>query len=155
MFNRPSVSNLEKTGKPVVYVTRQLHFNAAHKMYNPDWSAERNAEVFGPCANENWHGHNYVLEVTLSGVPDPDTGYVIDLSELKRIVEQAVVRKVDHKNLNLDVPFMQGKLPSSENFVVAIWEQLVPALAPRALHALKLFETPRNFVEYRGETLQP
>lgn len=122
-------------------------------MYNPEWSKAQNEEVFGPCANENWHGHNYVLEVTLSGAPDPDTGYVIDLSELKRIVQRVVIDCVDHKNLNLDVPFMRGKLPSSENFVVAIWGELVPALAPRVLHAVKLFETPRNFVEYRGEAL--
>ena len=134
----------------MVFVTRQVHFNAAHKMVNPAWSAEQNQAVFGPCANENWHGHNYVLEVTLAGEPDPDTGYVFDLAKLKTILDERVLRHLDHKNLNLDVPFLQGIIPSSENLAIAIWQQLLPALAPAQLYSVRLYETPRNFVEYRG-----
>ncbi len=136
----------------MIFVTRRVHFNAAHKMVNPKWSLEQNQAVFGPCANENWHGHNYELEVTLAGEADPDTGYVYDLGKLRDVIDQHVLRKVDHKNLNLDVDFMQGIVPSSENFVVAIWQQLLPHIqAPNArLYSVKLFETPRNFVEYKG-----
>ncbi|MDX2061503.1 MAG: 6-carboxytetrahydropterin synthase [Bacteroidia bacterium] len=134
----------------MVFVTRQVHFNAAHKMVNPAWSAEQNQAVFGPCANENWHGHNYVLEVTLAGEPDPDTGYVFDLAKLKTILDERVLRHLDHKNLNLDVPFLQGIIPSSENLAIAIWQQLLPAVAPAQLYSVRLYETPRNFVEYRG-----
>lgn len=134
----------------MVYLTRQVHFNAAHKMWNPAWSAEKNQAIFGPCANENWHGHNYVLEVTLAGEPDPETGYVYDLAKLKEIIEDRVLRHVDHRNLNLDVPFMQGIIPSSENFVRAIWHQLVGQVVPATLYSLRLYETPRNFFDYRG-----
>ena len=103
-----------------VYVTRKVHFNAAHKLYNPAWTKERNQEVFGACSNENWHGHNYVLEVTVLGSINPDTGYVIDLKNLKEILDEKVLNLVDHKNLNLDVPFMQGKLSSSQIFGIEI-----------------------------------
>lgn len=138
--------------KPRVYVTRRLHFNAAHRMFNPAWTDEKNAEVFGLCNNPNWHGHNYELEVTVVGTPDPETGYVFDLSKLKRIVETRVLDKTDHKNLNMDVDFMRGIIPSSENFAVAIWNELKGAVSPATLHLIRLYETPRNFVEYRGET---
>ncbi len=136
-----------------VYVTRKVHFNAAHKLYNPSWTKERNQEVFGACSNENWHGHNYVLEVTVLGTINPDTGYVIDLKILKEILDEKVLNLVDHKNLNLDVPFMQGKLTSSENFALAIWQQIEAEISNshRKLYSVKLFETERNFVEYRGE----
>lgn len=134
----------------VIYVTRKVHFNAAHKLYNPKWSKEKNQEVFGGCANENWHGHNYVLEVTISGTPDPETGYVVDLKILKEILEERVISKVDHKNLNLDVPFMEGILTSSENFAIAIWNQLEGHIPSGKLFSVKLFETERNYVEYRG-----
>lgn len=136
-----------------VYVTRKVHFNAAHKLWNPAWSEEKNQAVFGACSNANWHGHNYVLEVTVAGTPDPDTGYVMDLKDLRSILEEKVISLVDHRNLNLDVPFMAGKLTSSENFAVAIWEQIEEPIraANRKLFAVKLFETERNFVEYRGE----
>mgnify|MGYP006181635543 FL=1 len=136
---------------PLVYVTRKVHFNAAHRLHNPERSDAWNRKVFGKCNNPNWHGHNYVLEVTVAGEPDPETGYVIDLAVLKRIVEEKVVAKCDHANLNLDVDFMQGILPSTENFVVAIWEQLAPALPSGRLHAVRLYETDRNVAEYRGE----
>ena len=136
----------------MIFVTRRVHFNAAHKMQNPKWSPEQNQAVFGPCANENWHGHNYELEVTMAGEPHPDTGYVYDLGKLRDVIDQHILRKVDHKNLNLDVDFMRDIIPSSENFTVAIWHQLLPHLqAPNArLYSVKLYETPRNFVEYKG-----
>jgi 6-pyruvoyltetrahydropterin/6-carboxytetrahydropterin synthase len=137
----------------MIYVTRKVHFNAAHKLWNPVWSQEKNTEVFGACSNENWHGHNYVLEVTVAGNPDPDTGYVMDLKLLRDILEDKVLRKVDHKNLNLDVDFMKGVIASSENFAVRIWEQIEKDINNhhRKLYAVKLFETERNFVEYKGE----
>jgi 6-pyruvoyltetrahydropterin/6-carboxytetrahydropterin synthase len=136
-----------------IYITRKVHFNAAHKLWNPNWDETKNQEVFGPCSNVNWHGHNYVLEVTIVGTPNPDTGYVMDLKELKELLDIKILSKVDHKNLNLDVDFMQGKLTSSENFAFEIWHQIVREINSdtRKLYAVKLFETERNFVEYRGE----
>lgn len=134
-----------------VYITRKVHFNSAHKMSNPNWDKAKNEAVFGKCANENWHGHNYVLEVTVAGKPDPETGYLIDLGVLKGIIEERVLSKVDHKNLNLDVDFMSGVIPSSENFCVAIWNQLEPHIPSGKLFSVKLYETERNLVEYRGE----
>ena len=135
----------------MVYITRIEHFNAAHKLFNPAWSREKNEEVFGKCANENWHGHNFELFVTLKGEPDPDTGFVFDVKKLSIIVKEHVIDKLDHKNLNVDVEFMKGKICSSENLVIAIWNQLLPHLpAGVQLHCLKLSETPRIFVEYYG-----
>jgi len=140
----------------MIYVSRQEHFNAAHKLQNPNWSDERNREVFGPCANVNWHGHNYDLIVTVKGYPDPETGFVVDLKGLSVLIRKHIIDQVDHKNLNLDVPFMADKMASTENLVVAFWEILereLPQLSDTArLHSLKLYETPRNFVEYYGET---
>ena len=136
----------------MVYITRIEHFNAAHRLFNPNWTREKNEEVFGKCANENWHGHNFELYVTLKGEPNPDTGFVFDVKKLSIIVQQHVIDKLDHKNLNLDVDFMAGKLCSIENLVIGIWEQLVPYLPPDVfLHSLKLHETPRIFVEYYGQ----
>jgi 6-pyruvoyltetrahydropterin/6-carboxytetrahydropterin synthase len=136
----------------MVYLTRVEHFNAAHKLYNPAWSKEKNEAVFGKCANENWHGHNYELFVTIKGKPDSDTGFVFDAKQLSRIVNQHVIEHLDHKNLNVDVPFMQGKLCSTENLAIAIWQQLQPHLPANVqLHCIKLYETPRIFVEYYGE----
>ena len=139
----------------MIYVTRKEHFNAAHRLFNPAWSDEKNQEVFGLCANNNWHGHNFELIVTVKGKPDADTGFVIDLKVLGDIIKQKIVDKVDHKNLNLDVDFMAGKMASCEIFVMEIWKILAPAIsevAPNAnLHYIKLVETPKNFVEYYGE----
>ena len=136
----------------MVYITRIEHFNAANRLFNPNWTREKNEEVFGKCANENWHGHNFELYVTLKGEPNPDTGFVFDVKKLSIIVQQHVIDKLDHKNLNLDVDFMAGKLCSIENLVIGIWEQLVPYLPPDVfLHSLKLYETPRIFVEYYGQ----
>ncbi len=136
----------------MVFVTRKEHFNAAHKLYNPRWSKERNEEVFGPCANENWHGHNFDLYVTVKGQPDPETGLVMDFKALSTLVKNEVLEKLDHKNLNLDVDFMTGKMASAEVLVIEIWKILKPAIknltAFGKLHSIKLYETPRNFVEY-------
>ncbi len=136
---------------PLVYVTRKAHFNAAHRLHNPNKSDAWNRDMFGKCNNPNWHGHNYILEVTVAGEPDPDTGYVIDLGLLKKVMAERVVDKVDHANLNVDVDFMAGIMPSTENFVVAIWQQLEGALPSGKLHCIRLYETERNMAEYRGE----
>lgn len=139
----------------VIYVSRKEHFNAAHKLYNPAWSKEKNLEVFGPCANENWHGHNFDLIVTVKGKPDPETGFVIDLKKLSLLIRSDVVDKLDHKNLNMDVDFMKDKLASCETLVVEIWKILAPKIPDisryGALHRLRLYETPRNYVDYFGE----
>lgn len=136
----------------MVYLTRQEHFNAAHKLYNPQWSAEQNEAVFGVCANANWHGHNYDLFVTIKGEPDPDTGFLFDVKKLSQIIKAEIIDALDHKNLNLDVPFMAGKMCSTENLAMAIWEQLARHLPPQvALHCIKLYETPRIYVEYFGQ----
>ena len=136
----------------MVYLTRQEHFNAAHKLYNPHWSNEQNNAVFGVCANENWHGHNYDLYVTVKGNPDPETGFVYDVKMLSQLIKSQVIDKLDHKNLNLDVDFMTGKLCSTENLAIAIWEQLAPHLPGSVeLHCIKLYETPRIYVEYFGK----
>ncbi len=135
----------------MVYLTRIEHFNAAHKLFNPKWSIEQNEAIFGKCANENWHGHNYELYVTIKGEPNPDTGFLYDVKKLSEIVKEHILEKLDHKNLNLDVDFMQGKMCSTENLAIAIWDQLVPHLPQSVhLHCIKLYETPRIFVEYFG-----
>ena len=138
----------------MVYLSRLEHFNAAHKLYNPNWTEEKNKEVFGPCSNANWHGHNYELIVTVKGQPDPETGFVIDLKKLSILIREEIIEKVDHKNLNLDVSFMADKLASTENLVIEFWRILKPlisAISSAQLHCLKLYETPRNFVEYYGD----
>lgn len=137
----------------MIYVSRQEHFNAAHKLYNPNWTKEKNQEVFGPCANENWHGHNFDLIVTVKGDPDPDTGFVIDLKKLSKLIRSEVIDKLDHKNLNVDVDFMLNKMASTENLAIEIWKILDPQIreiSKAKLHSIKLYETPRNFVEYFG-----
>lgn len=139
----------------MIYVSRKEHFNAAHKLYNPAWSKEKNQQVFGPCANENWHGHNFELIVTVKGSPDPETGFVVDLKKLSNLIKTDVVEQLDHKNLNLDVPFMANKLASCETLVVEIWKILAPKIKAISrygeLHQLRLYETPRNYVDYYGE----
>jgi 6-pyruvoyltetrahydropterin/6-carboxytetrahydropterin synthase len=136
----------------IFYLTRKEHFNAAHKLFNPSWSKEKNEEVFGKCANENWHGHNFELFVTVKGTPNPETGFIVDAKLLSGIIKRHVVDVLDHRNLNLDVPFMQGKMCSIENLAYEIWQQLVPHIPSGVLlHSIKLVETPRIFVEYFGE----
>ncbi|MFN4975763.1 MAG: 6-pyruvoyl trahydropterin synthase family protein [Bacteroidota bacterium] len=135
----------------MVYVTRLEHFNAAHKLFNPNWSREKNEAVFGACANENWHGHNYQLYVTVKGEPDAETGFVYDVKKLSSIIKEHITQQLDHKNLNLDVPFLQGKLCSTENLAIGIWNQLMLHLPKEVqLHCIKLYETPRIYVEYFG-----
>jgi 6-pyruvoyltetrahydropterin/6-carboxytetrahydropterin synthase len=135
----------------MVYLTRVEHFNAAHKLFNPAWSKEKNDEVFGRCANEHWHGHNFELFVTVKGNPDPDTGFIVDAKLLSKIIKDSVIGKLDHRNLNLDVDFMQGKMCSIENLVIGIWNELKPLLPDTAaLHCIRLVETPRIYIEYFG-----
>ena len=136
----------------IVRATRRVHFSAAHRLYRPDWTDARNAEVFGSCANPNWHGHNYELDVTVEGPVDPETGYAMDLKVLRDALEARVVKDVDHRNLNLEVDWLQGVNPTTENVVVAIWNRMAGAL-PRGIRLarLVLHETPRNAVEYTGE----
>ena len=135
-----------------VRVTRRVHFSSAHRLHREEWSEAKNAEVFGDCSNPNWHGHNYEMDVTVSGPVAADTGFVMDLKDLRDVVESLVVRDVDHRNLNLDVPWMDGIIPSTENFVVAIWNRLKDRMPNGVkLERLVLWETPRNSVEYAGE----
>ncbi|MBL8980850.1 MAG: 6-carboxytetrahydropterin synthase [Gemmatimonadetes bacterium] len=137
---------------PVVTVTRRLRFNAAHRIHNPALSDAENTAMFGKCNNPNWHGHNYTLDVSVTGPVDPVSGYVMDLGHLRDLVEREILDKVDHRNLNLDVPFMQGINPTSENLVVAIWNVLSPQVTPARLTRLRLWETEHNFVDYHGES---
>jgi 6-pyruvoyltetrahydropterin/6-carboxytetrahydropterin synthase len=135
-----------------VYVTRRARFNAAHKLWNDDWSQERNLEVFGKCANPNWHGHNYELHVTIKGAPAEDTGYCMDLKDLRDIIKVEVEDPLDHRNLNLDVPWMKGVKTSTENLIIAIWERLEQPIQATgcALHHLRLYETENNYADYYG-----
>jgi 6-pyruvoyltetrahydropterin/6-carboxytetrahydropterin synthase len=140
----------------MVYLTRIEHFNSAHKLYNPRWTKEKNEEVFGRCANENWHGHNFELYVTIKGHPDPDTGFIFDAKQLGKLVQERIIEKLDHRNLNEDVDFMKGKMCSIENLVIGIWNELQPCLPQSApLYCLKLVETAKIFVEYYGEQETP
>ena len=134
----------------MVYLTKTVSFSAAHRLYNPAWSLETNLEVFGKCANPGGHGHNYRLEVTLRGRPDPETGMVINLREVKRVVMEHFWEKCDHRDFNHDVEFMRGRIPTSENVVMAAWEVLEPEFPPGSLYRLRLFETEDNAVEYFG-----
>jgi 6-pyruvoyltetrahydropterin/6-carboxytetrahydropterin synthase len=136
----------------MVYLTRVEHFNAAHKLKRDDWSDAENKRVFGKCANENWHGHNYELHVTVKGEPSSDTGFVFNAHTLSNLVKEVIVERVDHLNLNLDVDFMQGKLTTAENFAIGIWNELQPAVtkAGAVLHGIRLYETPRIYVDYFG-----
>lgn len=136
----------------MIFVTRKERFNAAHKLSVESWSNEKNLEVFGKCSNPNWHGHNYELFVTIKGNADPVTGFVMDLKVLSSIIKEKVIDKVDHKNINLDVDFMKGKMPSTEMMAAAFWEQLEPEIIRHGckLHSVKLYETENNFVEYFG-----
>lgn len=135
----------------MVYLTRLEHFNAAHKLYNPVWSKEKNEAVFGVCANENWHGHNFELYTTIKGDLDPETGFLFDVKNLSKLIQEKVIKKLDHKNLNMDVDFLQGKMCSTEVLAMEIWKQLEQDLPSHVkLHCVKLYETPRIYVEYFG-----
>ncbi len=136
----------------MIYITRKASFNAAHKLSRQDWSDDKNKAVFGKCANPNWHGHNYELFVTVKGEVNPETGFLVDLKWLKDIMNIHVVDKIDHMNLKLDVDFMAGKLASTENLAIAIWDILLPHIeaANASLHCIKIYETENNYVEYFG-----
>jgi 6-pyruvoyltetrahydropterin/6-carboxytetrahydropterin synthase len=136
----------------MVFLTRVEHFNAAHKLSNPAWSEEKNIEVFGKCANANWHGHNYELHVTVKGDPDPETGFIFNAKTLGRLVRDKVIEKIDHKNLNLDVDFMKDKFTSAENLAMGIWEELFQEIKSQGaeLHCIRIYETPRIYVSYYG-----
>lgn len=137
----------------MVYVSRREHFNAAHKLYNPNWSPEQNKEVFGPCANEYYHGHNFEIVITVKGKPDPQTGFVLDMKVLGSIMKKEIIEKLDHRNINMEVEFMQGKMASCEILVMEIWnimERELAKVTEAKMHCIKLIETPKNFVEYYG-----
>jgi 6-pyruvoyltetrahydropterin/6-carboxytetrahydropterin synthase len=135
----------------MVYITRRETFSAAHRLFNPKYSDAENKKIFGKCSNPNGHGHNYVLEVIVSGKPDPETGFVINISELKEIIRENVLEKVDHKNLNIETDFMKGIIPTTENIAIGIWNVLVDKIPKGKLYSVKISETEKNFFEYRGE----
>ena len=135
----------------MIYATRREVFSASHRLFNPNFSNEENDRLFGKCNNLNGHGHNYILEVIVAGEVDPNTGYVIDLKVLKEIIKKNVISKVDHKNLNLDVDFLKGQIPTAEHIAIGIWNQLVDKLPSGKLYSIKLYETENNYVEYKGK----
>jgi 6-pyruvoyltetrahydropterin/6-carboxytetrahydropterin synthase len=136
----------------MIFITRREHFNAAHRLFRPEYSDDQNLQVFGKCSNPNWHGHNYTLFVTVSGEVDPSTGFLVNLKDLSAIIEQRVIEKLDHRNINLEVDFMSGKLASTENLAIGIWNELSEPISTMGatLHCIKLYETENNFVEYFG-----
>jgi 6-pyruvoyltetrahydropterin/6-carboxytetrahydropterin synthase len=136
-----------------VYLTRRETFASAHRLFKPELSDEENFKLFGKCSNPNWHGHNYTLEVTVVGGIDQSTGFVLDIKNLKKIILENVISKVDHKNLNMDTDFMKGIIPTSENIAVAIWDQLENEIPGGRLYSVKLYETENNYFEYKGEEL--
>jgi 6-pyruvoyltetrahydropterin/6-carboxytetrahydropterin synthase len=149
---RRHLESIDRKGThTMICITRRETFSAAHRLYNPEWSDERNELVFGKDANLNGHGHTYFLEVTVRGEINPETGMVIDLRELRDVIRRTLIEKLDHANLNLDVDFLRGILPSAENIVVACWWQLAPALESVQLFRLRLWESEHNSVEYYGE----
>lgn len=137
----------------MIYITRRERFNAAHRLFRPDFSEAKNLEMFGKCSNPNWHGHNYELFVTVKGNINPETGFLVNLKKLSKIIRDTVIQKLDHKNINLEVDFMKGKLASTENLAVGIWEELKPMISElnAQLHCVKVVESENNFVEYFGE----
>ncbi len=136
----------------MIYITRRERFNAAHRLFKPEYSDEQNLDIFGKCSNPNWHGHNYTLFVTVKGDVNPDTGFLVNLKDLSAIIELRVIEKLDHRNINLEVDFMSGKLASTENLAIGIWNELSEPIAGMGatLHSIKLYETENNFVEYLG-----
>jgi 6-pyruvoyltetrahydropterin/6-carboxytetrahydropterin synthase len=136
----------------MIYITRRERFNAAHRLFKPEYSDELNLQVFGKCSNPNWHGHNYTLFVTVKGDVNPETGFLVNLKELSALIDQRVIEKLDHRNINLEVDFMAGKLASTENLAIGIWNELAAPIAimGATLHCIKVYETENNFVEYFG-----
>ncbi len=138
----------------MLYVTRKAGFAASHRLFNPNFPDEKNDRIFDKCNNPNGHGHNYVLEVTVRGIPDPETGYVIDLKELASIMEREILDHVDHRHLNMDVDFLRGIIPTAENLAVVFWRRLEPNITSGELHSVRVFESDNNFVEYLGEPVE-
>jgi len=136
----------------MIYVTRIEHFNAAHQLWNPDWSDEKNEDFYGKCANKNYHGHNYELHVTVKGEVNPETGFLINAKALSQLIKDIIIEEADHRNLNVDVPFMKGKMTSAENFTIAIWDELKTEVEKLncKMHYIKLVETPKIYIEYYG-----
>jgi 6-pyruvoyltetrahydropterin/6-carboxytetrahydropterin synthase len=136
----------------MIYITRRERFSAAHRMYRKEWTDEKNLRVFGKCSNPNWHGHNYVLYVTVKGEPADDLGFFININSLKQIIKEKIIDKIDHKNLNVEVGFMQGRIATTENLAIAIWDELKPAVEKEGatLHCIKVEETENNSIEYYG-----
>jgi 6-pyruvoyltetrahydropterin/6-carboxytetrahydropterin synthase len=137
---------------PQAYITRRERFNAAHRLFKPEYDDKKNMEIFGKCSNPNWHGHNYIMYVTVKGEVSPETGFVVNLKEVSKIIQKEVIEKVDHKNINIEVDFMQGRLASTENLAIGIWEVLEPKIRNigAELHCIKILETENNYVEYFG-----
>lgn len=136
----------------MVFVTRKVQFSAAHRLFNPKFTDEQNEAVFDKCNNPRGHGHNYTLEVTVVGEPNKNTGYVIDLTKLNKIIDEEIINKVDHKHLNYDVDFLHGVIPTAENLAVTFWRILCPKITEGRLYSVKLYESENNFVEYKGES---
>ncbi len=134
----------------MIYLTRREHFCSSHRLFNPEFTEAKNVEVYGKCASPNGHGPNYELEVTVAGVPDPETGMILDLKKLSDIIESEILEKVDHKHLNVDVDFLRGVIPTAENLAMVFWEILEPRIASGRLYAVRVYETPNNYAEYRG-----
>ena len=136
----------------MIYITRREHFNAAHRLFRSDYSDEENFKIFGKCSNPNWHGHNYIMYVTVKGEINPDTGFVMNLKELSSIIKTYIIEPIDHKNMNVEVPFMKGIMPSTENLAIAVWNELEKHLKSynARLHCVRIEETENNFVEYYG-----
>ncbi len=135
----------------MLYITKILDFSATHRLFNPELSDEENFEIYDKCSNLNGHGHNYKLEVTVAGIPGETTGYVMDLKVLKQLITDVIIDKVDHKNLNMDVDFLTGVIPTCENLCIAFWNELVPKITTGKLHRIRLFETDTSFVDYYGK----
>lgn len=136
----------------MIYLTRRERFSAAHRMYRPDWTDEANYEVFGKCSNANWHGHNYIIWVTIKGEPSAENGFVLNMSILKKIITEKIICKIDHKNINLEVDFMKGKIATTENLAIAIWNELLSSISETGaeLHCIRIEETENNIIEYYG-----
>ena len=135
---------------PKVFVTRKAHFSAAHRLFNPKFSDEQNEAVFDKCNNPRGHGHNYTIDVTVAGEPDPETGYVIDLKQLADLIEHEILTKVDHKHLNYDVPELEGIIPTAENIALVFWQILDPKILHGSLYSIRVAESDNNYAEYFG-----
>ncbi len=138
----------------MIFVTKELQFSASHRLFNPTFDDEVNNEIYDKCNNKNGHGHNYKLLVTVKGLPNPDTGYVIDLKKLKRIITSEIIDKVDHKHLNFDVDILRGIIPTVENLAIVFWNQLDNKITEGKLHKIQLYETDSSYVEYFGDSIQ-